>query len=103
MSAIIFQSPQNQIILPIIRDDIAFGLKSSWPWDQAEIETAVDGRFSIASTPGIWRNGGHMSFRAASCRWQPSARCSSPGLILLILDEPTNQLDLQEPGAGAKN
>ena len=24
----IFQSPQNQIILPIIRDDIAFGLKA---------------------------------------------------------------------------
>ncbi len=29
MVGFIFQNPQNQIILPIVRDDVAFGLKRS--------------------------------------------------------------------------
>ena len=89
----IFQSPQNQIILPIIRDDIAFGLKARG-LGKADIETAVDGildRFSVR----------HLAERRAhelsGGELQMAALCSVlvTGPDILILDEPTNQLDLK--------
>ncbi|MBB3454240.1 biotin transport system ATP-binding protein [Rhizobium sp. BK313] len=89
----IFQSPQNQIILPIIRDDIAFGLKARG-LGRAEIEAAVDGildRFSVR----------HLAERRAhelsGGELQMAALCSVlvTGPDILILDEPTNQLDLR--------
>jgi len=89
----IFQSPQNQIILPIIRDDIAFGLKARG-LGKAEIEAAVDGildRFSVR----------HLAERRAhelsGGELQMAALCSVlvTGPDILILDEPTNQLDLR--------
>ncbi|NTI79830.1 ABC transporter ATP-binding protein [Agrobacterium rhizogenes] len=89
----IFQSPQNQIILPIIRDDIAFGLKARG-LGKADIETAVDGildRFGVR----------HLAERRAHVlsggEVQMAALCSVlvTGPDILILDEPTNQLDLK--------
>ncbi|WFU02666.1 ABC transporter ATP-binding protein [Rhizobium sp. CB3171] len=89
----IFQSPQNQIILPIIRDDIAFGLKARG-LGKSEIEAAVDGildRFSVR----------HLAERRAhelsGGELQMAALCSVlvTGPDILILDEPTNQLDLR--------
>ncbi|MBB3608541.1 ABC transporter ATP-binding protein [Rhizobium sp. BK602] len=89
----IFQSPQNQIILPIVRDDIAFGLKARGH-GKAEIDQAVDailGRFGVP----------HLAARRAhelsGGELQLAALCSVlvTGPELLILDEPTNQLDLK--------
>jgi biotin transport system ATP-binding protein len=89
----IFQSPQNQIILPVVRDDIAFGLKSRGIARQA-IDAAVDAvleRFSVK----------HLAERRAhelsGGELQMAALCSVlvTGPDILILDEPTNQLDLR--------
>ncbi|MDM9623708.1 ABC transporter ATP-binding protein [Rhizobium sp. S96] len=92
----IFQSPQNQIILPIVRDDIAFGLKSRG-FPKAEIEARVESvlqRFSathLADRRAHELSGGEL---------QIAALCSvlATGPEILILDEPTNQLDLRNRG-----
>lgn len=89
----IFQSPQNQIIMPIVRDDIAFGLKSRGLTKTA-IDQAIDdvlARFDA----------GHLADRRAyelsGGELQMAALCSVlvTGPDILILDEPTNQLDLR--------
>lgn len=89
----IFQSPQNQIILPIVRDDIAFGLKGRG-FTKAEIERKVElvlARFNageLAARRAHELSGGEL---------QIAALCSvlATGPDILILDEPTNQLDLR--------
>ena len=89
----VFQNPQNQIILPIIRDDIAFGLKNRGVGKIAvdEAVTATLQRFSIA----------HLSDRRAhelsggELQLAALAALSITGPNILILDEPTNQLDLK--------
>lgn len=89
----IFQSPQNQIILPVVRDDIAFGLKSRG-LGRTEIEKAVDAilaRFDaahLADRRAHELSGGELQM-AALC----SVLVTEPRI--LILDEPTNQLDLR--------
>jgi biotin transport system ATP-binding protein len=89
----IFQSPQNQIILPIVRDDIAFGLKGRG-FTKAEIDRKVEmvlARFNageLANRRAHELSGGEL---------QIAALCSvlATGPDILILDEPTNQLDLR--------
>lgn len=89
----IFQSPQNQIILPIIRDDIAFGLKARG-LGKAEIETAVD---SILDRFGVRHLADRRAHELSGGELQMAALCSVlvTGPDILILDEPTNQLDLR--------
>lgn len=89
----IFQSPQNQIILPVVRDDIAFGLKGRG-LGRAETEKAVAtilARFDaahLADRRAHELSGGELQM-AALC----SVLVTEPQI--LILDEPTNQLDLR--------
>jgi biotin transport system ATP-binding protein len=89
----IFQNPQNQIILPIIRDDIAFGLKSKG-LNKAAVDAAVDAtlqRFDIV----------HLSKRRAHELSGGELQLSALAALtitkpkILIMDEPTNQLDLK--------
>ncbi|MGV1907351.1 energy-coupling factor ABC transporter ATP-binding protein [Agrobacterium cavarae] len=89
----VFQNPQNQIILPIVRDDIAFGLKNRGVGKIA-VDAAVAAilqRFGIA----------HLSDRRAhelsggELQLAALAALSITGPNILILDEPTNQLDLK--------
>ncbi|MBM7045140.1 MULTISPECIES: energy-coupling factor ABC transporter ATP-binding protein [Rhizobium] len=89
----IFQSPQNQIILPIVRDDIAFGLKARG-LDKTQIETAVDG---ILERFGVSHLGARRAHELSGGELQMAALCSVlvTGPDILILDEPTNQLDLK--------
>ncbi|SCB32589.1 energy-coupling factor ABC transporter ATP-binding protein [Rhizobium hainanense] len=89
----IFQSPQNQIILPIVRDDIAFGLKARG-YDKAQIEAAVDG---ILGRFGVGHLGSRRAHELSGGELQMAALCSVlvTGPDILILDEPTNQLDLK--------
>lgn len=89
----IFQSPQNQIILPIVRDDIAFGLKARG-YDKARIDTAVDG---VLDRFGVSHLGARRAHELSGGELQMAALCSVlvTGPDILILDEPTNQLDLK--------
>ncbi len=89
----IFQNPQNQIILPIIRDDIAFGLKNKG-LNTSAIDAAVDAtllRFDIkhlAKRRAHELSGGELQLSALA-----ALAITSPKI--LIMDEPTNQLDLK--------
>ncbi|WP_159947003.1 ABC transporter ATP-binding protein [Rhizobium sp. 18065] len=89
----IFQNPANQIILPIIRDDIAMGPKSrglKGPALEAAVDRVLD-RFGIthlASRRPHELSGGELQLAALA-----AVVVTAPELILF--DEPTNQLDLK--------
>lgn len=89
----IFQNPQNQIILPIIRDDVAFGLKRLG-LNKMETETRVK---AVLARLGI----SHLEERRAHELSGGELQLSALAALLvtdpqiLILDEPTNQLDLK--------
>ena len=89
----IFQSPQNQIILPIVRDDIAFGLKSRG-LARADIDAAVDG---VLDRFGVKQLAERRAHELSGGELQLAALCAVlvTGPDILILDEPTNQLDLK--------
>ncbi len=89
----IFQSPQNQIILPIVRDDIAFGLKGRG-LSKAEIERQVERVLSRFNAEALADRRAH---ELSGGELQLAALCSvlATGPDILILDEPTNQLDLR--------
>ncbi|MBX5168245.1 MULTISPECIES: energy-coupling factor ABC transporter ATP-binding protein [unclassified Rhizobium] len=89
----IFQSPQNQIILPIVRDDIAFGLKRRG-FTKAEIEAKVE---AVLARFGAEALAGRRAHELSGGELQVAALCSvlATGPGILILDEPTNQLDLK--------
>ncbi|WP_425963373.1 energy-coupling factor ABC transporter ATP-binding protein [Rhizobium nepotum] len=89
----IFQNPQNQIILPIIRDDVAFGLKRLGI-GKTETETRVK---TVLARLGI----AHLEERRAHELSGGELQLAALAALLvtepqiLILDEPTNQLDLK--------
>jgi len=89
----IFQNPQNQIILPIIRDDVAFGLKRLGI-GKTETETRVK---AVLARLGI----AHLEKRRAHELSGGELQLAALAALLvtepqiLILDEPTNQLDLK--------
>ncbi|WP_037074614.1 ABC transporter ATP-binding protein [Rhizobium sp. PDO1-076] len=89
----IFQNPANQIILPIIRDDIAMGPKSrglKGPALEAAVDSVLD-RFGIAHLADRRPHelsGGELQLAALA-----AVVVTEPGVILF--DEPTNQLDLK--------
>ncbi|CDZ28763.1 energy-coupling factor ABC transporter ATP-binding protein [Neorhizobium galegae] len=89
----IFQNPQNQIILPILKEDIALGLKRqklSRENTEAAVE-AVLARFGIAHLADRRvheLSGGELQLAALA-----SVLVTRPDI--LIMDEPTNQLDLR--------
>lgn len=89
----IFQNPQNQIILPILKEDIALGLKSR-RLGRAETDARVE---SVLARFGIGHLGDRRSHELSGGELQLSALASvlvtEPDL--LIMDEPTNQLDLK--------
>lgn len=89
----IFQNPANQIILPIIRDDIAMGPKArglKGPALATAVETVLE-RFGItdlADRRPHELSGGELQLAALA-----GVIATKPDLV--IFDEPTNQLDLR--------
>ncbi|MGV1958013.1 energy-coupling factor ABC transporter ATP-binding protein [Agrobacterium sp. 22-214-1] len=89
----IFQNPQNQIILPIVRDDVAFGLKRLG-LGRAETDARVK---AVLARLGI----AHLEERRAHEISGGELQLAALAALLvtepqiLILDEPTNQLDLK--------
>ncbi len=89
----IFQSPQNQIILPIVEDDIALTLKSRG-LSKGEIATAVSAILARFGISDLARRRAHsLSGGQTQLVAMASVLVGAPDL--LILDEPTNQLDLR--------
>lgn len=89
----IFQNPANQIVLPIIRDDIALGLKSL-KLSKAETEAKVGAVLARLGIPHLADrrphelSGGELQLAALA-----AVLVTHPQLV--IFDEPTNQLDLK--------
>jgi biotin transport system ATP-binding protein len=92
-SGFIFQNPQNQIILPILREDIALGLKSR-KLAKEEVDAAVD---AVLDRFGIRHLGDRRAHELSGGELQLAALASvlvtQPSI--LVMDEPTNQLDLK--------
>jgi len=92
-SGFIFQNPQNQIILPLLREDIALGLKSR-KLPKPEVTAAVD---AILDRFGIRHLGDRRAHELSGGELQLAALASV--LVtepkILVMDEPTNQLDLK--------
>jgi len=89
----IFQNPQHQMILPILSEDIAFGLKNRGlgKVEIAEKTEAVLARFGISH---LARRRVH-ELSGGETQLGAIASVLVTGPELLILDEPTNQLDLK--------
>jgi biotin transport system ATP-binding protein len=89
----IFQNPQHQMILPILAEDIAFGLKNRnlGKAEIAEKTEAVLARFGISH---LARRRVH-ELSGGETQLGAIASVLVTGPDLLILDEPTNQLDLK--------
>jgi len=89
----IFQNPANQIVLPLIRDDIALGLQRRG-LGKVEREAAIGAcldRVGIAHLAGRRAHelsGGEIQLAALA-----SVLVTAPDIV--IMDEPTNQLDLR--------
>jgi biotin transport system ATP-binding protein len=89
----VFQNPHNQIIMPIIKDDIAFGLKRlklSASDEAGRINDALS-RLKIehlAARRAHELSGGELQLAALAALLVTQPQ-------LLIMDEPTNQLDLR--------
>ncbi|TRL39347.1 energy-coupling factor ABC transporter ATP-binding protein [Rhizobium straminoryzae] len=93
VTGFIFQNPGHQIILPIIRDDIALGplsrgLKGRDLEERVEAALARFGLTDLASRRPHELSGGQLQLAALA-----AVVVNRPKLILF--DEPTNQLDLR--------
>ncbi len=89
----IFQNPQNQLIMPVVADDIAFGLKNRG-LSKTEIEARTENvlvRFGISH---LARRRVH-ELSGGETQLAAMASVVVTGPQILILDEPTNQLDLK--------
>lgn len=89
----VFQNPQNQIILPIIRDDIAFGLKNRGLRRRA-VEEAVQAILRCFGIEHLTDRRAH-ELSGGELQLSALAALTITGPKILIMDEPTNQLDLK--------
>lgn len=89
----VFQNPENQIVFPIVREDLAFGLKKQGlaPAErEARIAAALEelGVGHLAERTSHTLSGGERQLVAMA-----SVLVMAPGLV--VFDEPTTQLDLR--------
>jgi biotin transport system ATP-binding protein len=87
----IFQNPANQIVLPLVKDDIALGLRRLDKQAQAQAVAAVLNQLGIphlAERRAHELSGGEIQLAALA-----SVLVTAPEIV--ILDEPNNQLDLR--------
>lgn len=89
----VFQNPDNQIVMPVVEEDLAFGLKNIG-LDKAEIKRRVDhvlNRYSLeaARFQSVQRLSGGQKQLIALC----GVIAMEPEVI--VFDEPTTQLDLR--------
>jgi biotin transport system ATP-binding protein len=89
----IFQNPQHQMILPILAEDIAFGLKNRG-LDRQEIAVRTEAVLERFGISGLARRRVH-ELSGGETQLGAIASVLVTGPELLILDEPTNQLDLR--------
>lgn len=89
----IFQNPQHQLIMPVVADDIGFGLKNRG-LKREEIDQRTQAVLSRFGVEHLARRRVHeLSGGETQLIAMASVVVTDPKI--LILDEPTNQLDLR--------
>lgn len=89
----VFQNPDNQIIMPTVEEDLAFGMKNL-KLDAKEIEQRIETTLQRYDLLGLRKQAAHF---LSGGQKQLLAIC---GILVMepdtiILDEPTTQLDLR--------
>jgi biotin transport system ATP-binding protein len=89
----VFQNPTNQIVLPLVRDDIALGLQSR-KLSKSAVDAAVTEVLArLNASHLIARRAHELSGGEVQLAALASVLVTAPDIV--ILDEPTNQLDLR--------
>lgn len=89
----LFQNPDNQIVFPVVHEDMAFGLKPTLP-DKALRAARIQATLTQLDIVDLSEravhtlSGGQKQLVALAC-----VLCMQPDV--LVLDEPTTQLDLR--------
>jgi biotin transport system ATP-binding protein len=89
----LFQNPDNQIVFPVVHEDMAFGLKPTLP-DKALRAARIQATLAQLDVVDLSEravhtlSGGQKQLVALAC-----VLCMQPDV--LVLDEPTTQLDLR--------
>jgi len=89
----LFQNPDNQIVFPVVQEDMDFGLKPRLPDPALRSQRILEvlqelGIGSLIQRTVQTLSGGEKQLVALAC-----VLCTRPSL--LVLDEPTTQLDLR--------
>ena len=89
----VFQNPENQIVFPIVREDMEFGLKARVPDKAARQARAAEQLAAL----GV----GHLADRASHTLSGGERQLVALAAVLvmqpkvIVFDEPTTQLDLR--------
>ncbi|MBV7481912.1 energy-coupling factor ABC transporter ATP-binding protein [Bordetella sp. BOR01] len=89
----VFQNPENQIVYPIVREDLAFGLKSLG-LAAAERARRIDARLAELGVAHLVDRASH-SLSGGECQLVALASVLVMEPALVVFDEPTTQLDLR--------
>jgi biotin transport system ATP-binding protein len=89
----IFQNPANQIVLPLVREDIALGLQARG-LAKAEVDHAVASALERVGIAHLLDRRAHeLSGGEVQLAALAAVLATRPDIV--IMDEPTNQLDLR--------
>lgn len=89
----VFQHPANQIVLPLIKDDMALGLKRLRLTRQEEERAVSDVSARLGISHLLERRAHELSGGEVQLAALASVLVGAPEIV--IMDEPTNQLDLR--------
>jgi len=89
----VFQNPQNQLIMPVVAEDIVFGLKARGA-KAAEADARAAATLKRFGVEDLAKRRVH-ELSGGELQLAAMASVSALGPRILILDEPTSQLDLR--------
>jgi cobalt/nickel transport system ATP-binding protein len=88
---IVFQDPDDQLFMPTVREDVAFG-PSNLGWGTDEVDTAIAGALDVVGmTAAADRSPHHLSFGERRRVALATVLAMRPDV--LVLDEPSSNLD----------
>ncbi len=88
---IVFQDPDDQLFMPTVREDVAFG-PSNLGWPNEEVDAAVAGALDVVGMTGAAdRSPHHLSFGERRRVALATVLAMRPDV--LVLDEPSSNLD----------